>query len=216
VNDDPTAQTADSYTFLGCMKKLIVWLRDTYGGVPVVLFTPFQRNGGGRNGNGNSLADFADAVKALGRYYSIPVCDLYAESGLSIGTLTDKDAATYQYTSDGLHLLPSAVPLVAPKMAEVMGRAVSAVYAPCVAMRPSNSGAYTLTNTNAQRIYVLRTPDYATDRVEWTSSNESIVKVEPHSNFISANITAVSDGTATVTAKCGGVTTSFDITVSLA
>lgn len=215
VTDDPAAQNADSYTFLGCMKRLIVWLHETYGDVTIVLFTPFRRNTSGANKNGDTLADFADAVKALGQYYSILVCDLYAESGLSIGTLTDKDAESWQYTWDGLHLLPSAMPIVVPKIKEVMERAISTAHVSCASLSRSNGGSYTLASADAQRIYVVMGPGYTTDRVEWASSNENVVKVKAEPNYIYANLTAVSNGMATVTAKCGNVMATFDVTVSL-
>lgn len=40
-----------------------------------------------------------DAIKRVGQYYSIPVCDFYSESGIS--TLIESDKKIY--TKDGCH-----------------------------------------------------------------------------------------------------------------
>ena len=117
INDDPATQTADSYTFMGCYKKLIEELYAKYGRKTMVLLTPFQRNGGG-------LEARVEAIKEIGRYYSIPVCDVYACGGAPIGTLSDTGPGDYFYTTDGLHLNDAAAAVIAPKIKNAMMEAV--------------------------------------------------------------------------------------------
>ncbi len=52
-------------------------------------------------------------------------------------------------------------------------------------------------------------PSFITDKVEWSSDNESVVMVDSDGSYC-----ALSDGTAVITATCGGVSTSCTVTVS--
>lgn len=213
ISDDQSAQTAESYTFIGCYKKLIETLYEKYGNVPMVLVTPFPRNGKDHaNSEGATLSDYADAIKSVGNHYSIPVCDMLNESGVPIGTLTDVNN-TY-YTEDGLHLTKRAGRIVSPKIASMMNDAMNVIDVKCEALGQSGT-SYTLTNATNKRIYVTLTPVGTTEEVVWKSSNEDIVTVEAEANPIYANLSAVSNGNATVTATCGSVSREFAITVSM-
>jgi len=127
ITDNADAQSADSYTFYGCYKSIINSLFACYGHVPMVLFTPLPRGAKDvANSGGHTLKDYADAVKAIGEMYSIPVLDLYGGCGLPIGTLVDASASDVTYTSDTLHLTIDAHKRIAPKIYDAMNLAVRA------------------------------------------------------------------------------------------
>lgn len=213
ITDDADLQTTENYTFIGCYKKLIETLYEKYGNIPMVLITPFPRNGKDSKNSANAtLTDYANAIKAIGNHYSIPVCDMLNESGVPIGTLaelTDK-----YYTEDGLHLTKRTGRVVAPKIATMMNEAMNTIDVKCISLGQS-AKSYTLTSTNKTRIYVTLNPTGTTEEVAWKSSDETVVKVESEVNPIYANLTAVANGSATITATCGSVVKEFEITVSM-
>ena len=213
INDESSSQTTESYTFIGCYKKLIEHLNEKYPKTPIILFTPFQRRGGnGANTAGHKLSDYANAIREIGSYYSLEVCDLYSKSGLSIGTLVDN--TELYYTTDGLHLIANAGEIILPKIIESLERAVKRIVIKATKIDIiSNSGVYTLTDTNPVRIYA--NGEIGTERITWISDDENIVKVEPGINYIYANITAIANGQTTVRAVCEDVTATFNITVAL-
>jgi lysophospholipase L1-like esterase len=91
----------DMYTFIGAYSILIQNILTSNPSCRLNLWTPLMRDKDGfdidtKNGQGYRLADYVDAVSALGRRYALPVLDLYAESGLNKLTLPI-------FTSDGLH-----------------------------------------------------------------------------------------------------------------
>lgn len=215
ITDDSSSQTESNYTFIGCYKKLIESLYEKYGHFPIVLITPFPRNGGrNKNTADYTLEDYSNAIKKVADYYSLEVCDMFSNCGIPIGTLTDYSNDTYFYTSDGLHLMRNACAIAVPKIAESMMSAIKKDVVLCSSLGSSGE-QYTLTSTEPQRIYILLNPSGTTERVEWTSSNETIVKVTPNINYIYADIVAVSNGSATITATCGNVKKNFSITVSM-
>lgn len=217
IEDDPTAQSAQSWTFYGCYKKLISQLYQRYGYVPMVLITPFPRNGGnGANKVGLTLADYAEAIRTIGAYYGLVVCDMYAQGGVPIGTLSDTGTSNRIFTTDGLHLRKEAGRRFAPKIIEALAYAYNFFQVACGSMGRS-AEAYTLTSTDPVQIYVTLTPGVTTEPVVWTSSNEGVVTVEPYADLESnvVKLRAISSGAATVTATCGVVSTNFAVTVSL-
>ncbi len=91
----------DPYTFAGAYASLIESLLVRNPACRLSLWTPLQRDKDGfdceaKNEQGHRLIEYAEAVKALGRHYALPVLDLYAESGMNKLTLP-------WFTSDGLH-----------------------------------------------------------------------------------------------------------------
>ena len=213
ITDDVSTQTAESYTFIGCYKKLIETLYEKYGNVPMLLITPFPRNGKDNANSANAtLQDYANAIKTVGNHYSIPVCDMLIESGVPIGTLSEINKK--YYTEDGLHLTKRAGRIVTPKIAFMMSCAINAADVKCTALGQSGT-SYTLTSTGNTRIYVTLTPTGTTEEVVWTSDNENVVTVTGEVNPIYANLVAIANGTATVTATCGDVSVSFAVNVSL-
>jgi len=91
----------DPLTFMGAYASLIEQLLAKRPTCRLNLWTPLQRDKDGydceaSNEAGHRLIDYAEAVKALGRHYALPVLDLYAESGFNKITLPT-------FTTDGLH-----------------------------------------------------------------------------------------------------------------
>ncbi|GKU80176.1 SGNH/GDSL hydrolase family protein [Paenibacillus sp. L3-i20] len=83
-------------TFYGAYKLVVKKLLTTNVDLKLFLVTPIQKfmghtttdNGegwfhNGPNGNGATLADFAQAIRNIGEYYSIPVIDLHRTSGIN-------------------------------------------------------------------------------------------------------------------------------------
>lgn len=88
-------------TFYGAYRDLIEYILTNNPNVRIALFTPLQRDQSGYDVNtvntaGHKLIDYANAVKAIGQLYGLPVCDMYADSGFTKLTLAT-------FTMDGLH-----------------------------------------------------------------------------------------------------------------
>ncbi|WP_051620247.1 SGNH/GDSL hydrolase family protein [Paenibacillus sp. UNC451MF] len=93
--------TFNENSFLGAYTSVVEHIIGHNPDVTLSLWTPLQRDKDGYdihyvNEAGHRLIDYADAVKLIGRTYSLPVLDLYFLSGFTKNTLP-------QYTSDGLH-----------------------------------------------------------------------------------------------------------------
>lgn len=92
----------DTNTFYGAYRDLIEFIIKRKPTIRICLLTPLPRNNGGYNSwntvntAGHKLIDYVNAIKEIGEMYSIPVCDMYLNSGFckwNLGT----------YTMDGLH-----------------------------------------------------------------------------------------------------------------
>lgn len=91
----------DDTTFYGAYRDLVEYILTQKPSIRIVLFTPLQRDNAGydvnfTNSAGFKLIDYVNAVRQVGEMYSVPVCDMYAESSFTKKTLT-------LYTLDGLH-----------------------------------------------------------------------------------------------------------------
>lgn len=101
-------------TYYGSYRIIIDKIRSLQPEAPILLITPMQRvdfvyianmknnaYGSYKDKNGQSLAAFADAVKAIGQYEKLPVVDLYYKSGMTLKKLVRfkrlKDPATGAY-----------------------------------------------------------------------------------------------------------------------
>lgn len=99
INDTP-----NSATFYGGLKYIA---EGVVAGYPKsrflfinILHRDWQMGGqppGLVNNNGDTVDDFNDAIKAVGRLYSIPVIDVYQDAGISLNNITT-------FTYDRLHL----------------------------------------------------------------------------------------------------------------
>jgi lysophospholipase L1-like esterase len=87
-------------TFFGSYRLIINKIRSLNKKAPILLLTPMQRAdfvyiadmknnayGSYKDKNGQSLAAFADAIKAIGKYEKLPVVDLYHDSGMTLENL---------------------------------------------------------------------------------------------------------------------------------
>jgi lysophospholipase L1-like esterase len=213
ITDDPDSQTENSYTFYGCFKKLLKLIWDKYGElIPVVLMTPFHNAGFmSSNGKNHKVSDYADAVKKIGEYFSYPVFDAYAESGVPIGAITE---ANRLYTNDGLHLNRMAGAYIAPKLATCIRYALGKYDIACTSMGQS-AASYELSVDESKSIYVTLSPSGTNTPVVWETSDENVVTVTAQAGQdFTATLHAGAAGSATVTAKCGTVSKQFAITVS--
>lgn len=94
-------------TFYGACHDLFKRLIEKYAGIPIVVVTPLHRlseeNIQGENGRKGkdygTLKDYVDIILEVARYYSLPVCDLFASSGLqpNVPVINEK------FFADGLH-----------------------------------------------------------------------------------------------------------------
>lgn len=91
-----TINDTDTTTFYGALNTIAKDLKNKYPDSLVFFMTPYKFAGvNGCNENGNTLEQFADAVKQVCDAYSLPCLDLY-----STGRFEDE---MYSDKSDGLH-----------------------------------------------------------------------------------------------------------------
>ena len=104
--DTPLGQLEDRdpYTFYGACHVLYSSLIEKYPEATIVVLTPLHRLGEDRTINElgipcENLHEFVRAEKRVAEYYSLPVLDLYAVSGIqpAVPILREK------YMRDGLH-----------------------------------------------------------------------------------------------------------------
>ncbi|MFS0781070.1 SGNH/GDSL hydrolase family protein [Bacillus sp. 1P06AnD] len=92
---------ADTNTFQGAYHDLMQYILDKNPGIRIVLFTPLQRNKAFYDVNyvnqaGYTLKNYVQTIKEIGDQYSVPVCDMYGNSGFTEKTMRE-------FTIDGLH-----------------------------------------------------------------------------------------------------------------
>lgn len=76
----------DDNTFYGALYVLYKILIEKYPSANILIITPLQRNRTGetvRNGYGYLLQDYVDAIERTANYFSLPILDLYRNSGMS-------------------------------------------------------------------------------------------------------------------------------------
>lgn len=121
--DAPLGSLSDvgEATFYGAMKNLCEKLIEKYPGKPIVILTPLHRlseNNILRDGDkkmplGHPLGDFAQAVREVAAYYSLPVLDLWAVSGMQPAVPVIKE----KFMPDGLHPSDAGHRLLAERLA---------------------------------------------------------------------------------------------------
>lgn len=121
--DAPLGSIADEGedTFYGAMKNLCVKLIEKYPGKPIVILTPLHRSsednilgdGGHKMPLGQPLSAFAQAIREVAAYYSLPVLDLWSVSGLQPKIPVIKE----KFMPDGLHPSDAGHRLVAERVA---------------------------------------------------------------------------------------------------
>lgn len=96
-------RTAD--TFYGACHVLFSGLIKKYLGKPIIIMTPLHRTGEYINtGSGQKeptlpLKGYVEIIREVAQYYSLPVLDLYKESGLQ----PEVEEIRANYVPDGLH-----------------------------------------------------------------------------------------------------------------
>lgn len=98
-----TDRTPD--TFYGACHDLFSRLIERFPGKPIVVVTPLHRLNEEGMGTADikeknfALSEYVDIIKEVACYYSLPVCDLFANSGLqpNIPVIQEK------FMPDGLH-----------------------------------------------------------------------------------------------------------------
>lgn len=87
-------------TFCGACHTLMTSLIERYPGKPIVIMTPLHRSSEENpDRKGRILVDYVDIIKETARYYSLPVLDLFAMSGIQprVPVIREK------FCPDGLH-----------------------------------------------------------------------------------------------------------------
>lgn len=111
--DDETPDTfygACHYLFRGLIKK--------YLGKHIVIMTPLHRTGEDKADAGikvskyGTLKDYVNIIREVAEYYSLPVLDLYKESGLQPEVAEIKE----NYVPDGLHPNDKGHAVIAQKL----------------------------------------------------------------------------------------------------
>lgn len=105
--DAPLGQFSDrtEYTFYGACHLLMKYLSERFVGKPVIFMTPLHRTGeDGKRVNGikteHTLRDYVGIIKETAEYYSMPVLDLFGESGMQ----PNIESHNNYFFTDGLHL----------------------------------------------------------------------------------------------------------------
>ena len=118
--DAPLGQFSDRTpdTFYGACHYLFSGLVKKYLGKPVVIMTPLHRTnelvktGDCKAKEVGTLKEYVDIIREVAEYYSLPVCDLYKNSGLQ----PEIDEIKENYLPDGLHPNDNGNKVIAHKL----------------------------------------------------------------------------------------------------
>ncbi len=110
------------YTFYGALHCLYTALTEKYPDVPVVILTPLHRwnedcpKGDNKPEPVGTLKEYVNIIREVAEYYSLPVLDLFKESGLQpkIPVIQQK------YVPDGLHPNDDGNAILAHKIARFL------------------------------------------------------------------------------------------------
>lgn len=122
--DAPLGTMSDRtpYTFYGALHCLYTALTEKYPDVPVVILTPLHRlnedspKGDNKPEPVGTLKEYVNIIREVAEYYSLPVLDLFKESGLQpkIPVIQQK------YVPDGLHPNDDGNAILAHKIARFL------------------------------------------------------------------------------------------------
>ena len=105
-------------TFYGACHYLFSGLVKKYLGKTIVIMTPLHRTGEYKNTGSQktwgagTLKEYVDIIREVAQYYSLPVLDLYASSGLQPEVKEIQD----MYIPDGLHPNDNGNAVIARKL----------------------------------------------------------------------------------------------------
>ncbi len=107
------------YTFYGALHSLYTLLINKYNESTIVILTPIHRINEDESWSPNNepealhpLKDYVNAIREVAEYYSLPVLDLYATSGLQPEIPIIKE----KYMPDGLHPSDAGYKILANKI----------------------------------------------------------------------------------------------------
>lgn len=122
--DAPIGTMSDRtpYTFYGALHCLYTALIEKYPGVPIAVLTPLHRitedipTGDNKPAPVGTLKEYVNIIREVAEYYSLPVLDLFKESGLQpkIPVIQQK------YVPDGLHPNDAGNEILAHKIARFL------------------------------------------------------------------------------------------------
>lgn len=122
--DAPMGTMSDRtpYTFYGALHCLYTALIEKYPDVPIVVLTPLHRitedipTGDNKPAPVGTLKEYVNIIREVAEYYSLPVLDLFKESGLQpkIPVIQQK------YVPDGLHPNDAGNEILAHKIARFL------------------------------------------------------------------------------------------------
>lgn len=122
--DAPLGTMSDRtpYTFYGALHCLYTALTEKYPDVPVVILTPLHRlnedspKGDNKPEPVGTLKEYVNIIREVAEYYSLPVLDLYKESGLQ----PKVPVIQQKYIPDGLHPNDDGNAILAHKIARFL------------------------------------------------------------------------------------------------
>ena len=122
--DAPLGTMSDRtpYTFYGALHCLYTALTEKYPDVPVVILTPLHRlnedspKGDNKPAPVGTLKEYVNIIREVAEYYSLPVLDLYKESGLQ----PKVPVIQQKYIPDGLHPNDDGNAILAHKIARFL------------------------------------------------------------------------------------------------
>ena len=122
--DAPLGEFSDRTldTFYGAMHLLCQFLINKYHGKPIVFMTPLHRctedcpTGDNKPEPVAVLETYVNIIKEVAKYYSLPVCDMFAISGLQ----PNVDVIKKNYIPDGLHPNAAGHKVMAERLANFL------------------------------------------------------------------------------------------------
>ncbi len=99
-----TFEDRDVYTFYGACHHVMTRMLERFTGKPMLIITPVHRSYEGNIDSCSHKGDaplcrFVEIIREVAQYYSIPVLDFYAESGIQ----PQIEAVREKLCPDGLH-----------------------------------------------------------------------------------------------------------------
>lgn len=114
-----TMEDRDIYTFYGALHTLYTMLIEKYPTSQIVILTPLHRRketdpaaDGNRPNTWGVLKDYVNAIREVAEYYSLPVLDLFKNSGIQPAIPIMKEL----YMPDALHPSDAGHKVVADKI----------------------------------------------------------------------------------------------------
>ena len=109
-------------TFYGACHDLFARLIEKYPGKPIVIMTPLHRieedDTRVKHGVSVTLKTYIDVIREVAEFYSLPICDLFKNSGLQPRVEIIKE----KYIPDGLHPNDEGHEILASRLGEFLSK----------------------------------------------------------------------------------------------